>query len=152
MLILRAPIMVRNLARVPAKQHQISHTRHPRDIWATLTLGDEKYRHPAPDRSPTQQNTQCTAAPSVHQTACCNLYSPPKAHTQQQNMCQVRVQAACRESEGQTAQLVHLLLPYDPQLHLKTAQISVHQPVSSPKPISDLTSAPVQSVRSVRAT
>ena len=41
------------------------------------------------------------------------------------------MQAACCESEGQTAQLVHLLLPYDPQLHLKTAQISVHQPVSS---------------------
>ena len=152
MLILRAPIMVRNLARVPAKQHQISPTRRPRDIWATLTLGDEKYRPPAPDRSPAKQNTQCTAAPSVHQTACCNLYSPPKAHTQQQNMCQVRVQAACRESEGQTAQLVHLLLPYDPQLHLKTAQISVHQLVSSPKPISNLVSASVQSVRSVRAT
>ena len=34
----------------------------------------------------------------------------------------------------------------------ENSTISVHQPVSSPKPISDLTSAPVQSVRSVRAT
>ena len=144
--------MVRNLARVPAKQHQISHTRHPRDIWATLTLGDEKYRPPAPDRSPAKQNTQCTTAPRVHQTACCSLYSPPKARTQQQNMWQVRVQAACRESEGHTAQLVHLLLPYDTQLHLKTAQISEHQPVSSPKASSDLTCASGQSIRSIGAT
>ncbi len=144
--------MVRNLARVPAKQHQISRTRHPRDVWATLTLGDEKYRPPAPDMSPAKQHTQCTTAPSVHQTACCSLYSPPKSGTQQQNVWQVRVQAACCDSEGQTAQLVHLLLPYDPQLQMKTAQISAHQPASSPKPISDLLGASVQSMRSVRAT
>ena len=55
------------------------------------------------------------------------------------------MQAPCCESEGQTAQLVHLFLPYDPQLHLQTAQISVHQFLSSPKPISDLVSASVQS-------
>ena len=64
------------------------------------------------------------------------------------------MQASCCGSEGQTAQLVHLLLPYDPRLHLglQTAQISVHQLVSSPKPISDVISASTQSVRSVMAT
>ena len=47
---------------------------------------------------------------------------------------------------------MHILLPYDPQLHLKTTRISVHQPVYSPKPISDLTNALVLLVRPTRVT
>ena len=64
----------------------------------------------------------------------------------------VHVQVAWCESERQAAQLVHLLLPYDPLLHLQTAQISVRQLLRSLKPISDLVSTSVQSVRSARAT
>ena len=86
----------------------------------------------------------------MHQTACYSPYSPPKSGAQQHNIWWVRVQAVlliarspAQElrpysnqgrflfnygyelwylSEGQTAQLVHLLLPYDDDFKIDDIQ------------------------------